>query len=50
MKNMTIVKRICDDCIKEGEALTNTQWDNKYLGDLVIANPTTYVDPASVDL
>lgn len=44
MKNIEVVKSICDDCIKEGEALLRTQWDDKYLGDFVIANPTTYVD------
>jgi len=44
MKNIIIIKKICDECILEGEALTKTQWDNKYLGFLEIANPTTYVD------
>jgi len=27
MKNTTIMKNISDECIKKGEALTNTQWD-----------------------
>jgi hypothetical protein len=44
MKNINIVKKICDDCIKEGESLIQTQWADQYLGDFVIANPTTYVD------
>jgi len=44
MKNINVVKKMCDDCIKAGESLLETQWADKYLGDFVIANPTTYVD------
>lgn len=44
MKNIKVVKNICNDCIAEGEALLNTKWANNRLGDFQIANPTTYVD------
>lgn len=44
MKNIAIVKKICSECIFEGENLIKTQWVDKYLGHFEIANPTTYVD------
>jgi hypothetical protein len=44
MKNISVVKKICDDCIREGESLLGTQWANEHMGDFVIINPTTYVD------
>ncbi|MBC8386077.1 MAG: hypothetical protein H8E57_11225 [Candidatus Cloacimonetes bacterium] len=44
MKNIEIIKQICNDCIIEGETLLNTQWINDSMGMLQIMNPTTYVN------
>lgn len=44
MKNIQLIKKICEECIEEGEALLNTKFANRYLGGFEIANPTTYVD------
>jgi hypothetical protein len=44
MKNIDIIKKICGECILEGETLLNTKWEDRYLGTFEIANPKSYVD------
>lgn len=44
MKNINLIKKLCDECIIEGDAVLRTQWVARYLGHLEIANPTTYVE------
>lgn len=44
MKNIEIIRKICLECINEGESLLNTKWVNDSMGGMQIMNPTTYVD------
>jgi len=45
MKNIELIKNICNDSIIEGENLINTQWSNDSIGGgYKIMNPTKYVD------
>jgi hypothetical protein len=44
MRNVEIIKKICSDCIVEGESLLKTKWSNSSMGDFHVVNPTQYVD------
>jgi len=44
MKNLELIKNICLDCLKEGEAVLSTKWLNDRMGSIKIANPTAYVE------
>ncbi len=44
MKNLELIKKLCHECIEEGEHILSTKWSKNYLGGLRIANPTNYVD------
>ncbi|UII25108.1 DUF4145 domain-containing protein [Fulvivirga maritima] len=44
MKNIELIKKICSECIVEGESLLITKWEDRYMGGFVIANPISYVD------
>ena len=44
MKNTDLIKKICEDCIKEGEIVLKTEWTQDSVGDFIMLNPTVYVD------
>ncbi|MCL2312291.1 MAG: DUF4145 domain-containing protein [Firmicutes bacterium] len=44
MKNLELIKKICEECITEGEALLLTKWVSDSIGGMQLINPTTYVD------
>ena len=45
MKNLDLVKKICEECILEGEAVVKTEWlDDNMGGDFLVLNPKSYVD------
>ena len=44
MKNIDIIKTICNDCIVEGESLLTTKWSRDTMGGFQVMNPTSYVD------
>ena len=44
MKNIDLVKKICSECIIEGEVLLKTVWTNDTMGGFVVLDPKSYVD------
>lgn len=44
MKQISVVKKICYECIQEGEALLNTEWTKTHMGQFQYLDPKTYVD------
>ena len=44
MKNTELIKKICEECIVEGEALLQTKWVDDSMGEFKIINPKTYVN------
>jgi len=44
MKHLELIKNLCQECIKEGEAVLSTEWLNDRMGSLRIANPESYVE------
>src|ERR1019366_1982322 len=45
MKNIDLIKKICYECIEEGQAVLNTKWvDDSMGGDFFVLNPKSYVD------
>jgi|KBSMisStandDraft_5_1062788.scaffolds.fasta_scaffold227373_2 hypothetical protein len=45
MKNIDLIKKICDECIQEGESVLKTKWvDDNMGGGFFVLNPTSYVE------